>query len=389
MSSRPSEIFRDIMRFVRLISGCIGVDAYDPSYRFNSITAVTTGFIVMYLTFTIVTVVKEFKENWMFLIQACAMSGSVMQGTNKLCVGVFSARTVSELYLQLEKIYADFEKEPDPRYQKVLLRNCNKLRRVLFLVGLSYVIGVCGMILTTVVASYITGQTYLSMHFHLPGIDVHTKLGGWLTLGVHSVCVVIGGLGMYAGDMVIIVYLLQSFVYADILKLKVDTLNTHVKLIQNDKLHRQTSQMLVGIAKWHQIYSTFIAQCNEMFYILVSVQIASSALCIVLTIFALLTSEWVGGYCYICIIIPNLYLYCILGTMLENCNDNIMYEMYNISFYDLSVEQQRFVLFMLVKSQRPGVIRLLGVMPLSVSSALQITKSIYSITMMMVKFLYK
>lgn len=51
-----------------------------------------------------------------------------------------------------------------------------------------------------------------------------------------------------------------------------------------------------------------------------------------------------------------------------------MYEMYNISFYDLRAEHQRFVLFMLVKSQQPGVIRLLGVMPLSVSSALQVSE---------------
>lgn len=63
----------------------------------------------------------------------------------------------------------------------------------------------------------------------------------------------------------------------------------------------------------------FIAKCNDMFFILVSVQVASSALCIVITIFALLTSEWLGGYCYLCILVSNLYLYCVLGTMLESC----------------------------------------------------------------------
>ncbi|XP_070063778.1 putative odorant receptor 83c isoform X1 [Drosophila virilis] len=362
------------MRFVRFISGCIGVDAYDPSYRFNTITAFTTGSIIMYMCFTIVTVFKEFKENWMFLIQAFATTGSVVQGINKLCVGILSARTVSELYLQIENIYLDFEKNHDPRYPKALLHNCRKLRRVLLLVGVSYVIGVCGIILTTVVASIVTGQTYLSMHFHLPGLDVNTKLGGWMTQAVHCICVVIGGTGLYAGDMVIIVYLLQSFVYADFLKFKVDALNTHVNIIQNDKLQCQTSEMLVDIARWHQIFTTFIAKCNDMFFILVSVQVASSALCIVITIFALLTSEWLGGYCYLCILVSNLYLYCVLGTMLESCNDNVMYEMYNISFYDLSAEHQRFVLFMLVKSQQPGVIRLLGVMPLSVSSALQVSE---------------
>ncbi|XP_017873737.1 PREDICTED: odorant receptor 67d-like [Drosophila arizonae] len=126
-----------------------------------------------------------------------------------------------------------------------------------------------------------------------------------------------------------------------------------------------------------------------MFSVMVSVQVTTSAVCIVITVFSLLTSDWIGGYCYFCVLVPNMYLYCILGTMLENCSEKFMYEMYNISFYNLNPSQQRFVLFMLARSQQPGAILLLGVMPLSVSSALQVTKSIYSITMMMARFLQK
>lgn len=54
-------------------------------------------------------------------------------------------------------------------------------------------------------------------------------------------------------------------------------------------------------------------------------------------------------------------------------NDDIMYEIYNIYFYNLKISQQRIVLFMLAKSQRPYMIRLLGVMPLAVNTALLVS----------------
>jgi len=49
-----------------------------------------------------------------------------------------------------------------------------------------------------------------------------------------------------------------------------------------------------------------------------------------------------------------------------------MYEFYNISFYHLNARQQRLVLFMISKSQKPELILLLGVMPLAVSTALKV-----------------
>lgn len=54
-----------------------------------------------------------------------------------------------------------------------------------------------------------------------------------------------------------------------------------------------------------------------------------------------------------------------------------MYEMYNISFYNLNISQQRVVLFMLAKSQIPEMIRLLGVMPLAVNTALLVSIVVY------------
>ncbi|XP_062123402.1 odorant receptor 67d-like [Drosophila sulfurigaster albostrigata] len=89
--------------------------------------------------------------------------------------------------------------------------------------------------------------------------------------------------------------------------------------------------------------------------------------------FVLLTSVWPGGWAYAIGVASNLYIYCILGTLVENCNDDLIYEVYNISFYNLNARQQRQVLFMLCKAQSTDMIQVLGVMPLAVSTGLKVS----------------
>ncbi|KAM8707349.1 hypothetical protein ACLKA7_011438 [Drosophila subpalustris] len=370
MSSRPTENFAEIMRFVRFITSCVGVDVYDKNFRFNKITAVVVTFIFIYITCTIITMINE--NNWMFTVQAIVMGGSAIQGCNKLIVGISSPRKVYEVNHHVFEIYAEYEQQPDPRFAEALLQSCHRLRRALLIVGISYLVGVTGMVFTPLVATKLTGKLNLAMHFHLPGVDVNTEVGAWITQGAHVICLIIGGLGLYAGDLAIVVHLLQSFVFADVLRLKVDIFNRYVEDPEDNQSESYIVKVLVDIAQFHQIYLKFIVHCNELFYSIVSVQIATAALCIVITLFVLVTSEWPGGYCFVIVLIPNLYIYCILGTLLEVCNDNIMYEVYNISFYNLNVRQQRLVWFMLCKSQRSEVIVLLGVMPLAVSTALKV-----------------
>uniref|UniRef100_A0A1A9V907 Odorant receptor n=1 Tax=Glossina austeni TaxID=7395 RepID=A0A1A9V907_GLOAU len=56
-------------------------------------------------------------------------------------------------------------------------------------------------------------------------------------------------------------------------------------------------------------------------------------------------------------------------------------------WYELTVQQQQMMLLMLIKAQSPVVLNIGKVMPLSLSSALQLTKAIYSFLMMLLNFL--
>ncbi|XP_062123405.1 odorant receptor 67d-like [Drosophila sulfurigaster albostrigata] len=366
----PSESFLQIMRFVRFVKRCLGVDVYDKDYHINIFTAMCVLACFMYGGFTLNTAILE--RHSIFAFQSLVMSGLLVQGVNKLFVLVYNARDLYELNQSVLKIYLDYENHSDPRFAKNLQENCDRLRRALIVVFISYYIAIGGMIILPLTVNMFTGDNHLIMQFYVPGIDHTTQSGFWLLQVIHVFVLNVGGAGMFAGDLVILVHLIQAYIFRDILRLKIDIFNTFVEE-PGKQSDSDIQKGLVDMMQFHQLYLSFIARCNDLFYSIVSVQVISAAGCFILTMFVLLTSVWPGGWAYAVGLASNLYIYCVLGTLVENCNDDLIYEVYNISFYNLNARQQRQVLFMLCKTQSTDMIQLLGVMPLAVSTALQVS----------------
>ncbi|KAH8311683.1 hypothetical protein KR044_007534, partial [Drosophila immigrans] len=369
MSLKPSENFLKIMRFVRFIKRCLGADIYNKDYRLNVFTAITLVATFIYSSFTLSTVISQRKS--MFAFQALVMSGLLVQGVNKLFVVVNNARNLYELNQSAYIVYVEYENHPDPKYADRLQHSCNRLRYALIFLFISYYVAVSGMMILPLTVNMLTGDHHLIMQFYIPGIDHNTESGFWLTQVFHVFVLNVGGAGMFAGDLVILVHLLQTYIFVDVLRLKIETFNTFVEE-PGKQPDSEIQKALIDMIQFHQQYLRFIAQCNKIFYTIVSTQVTTAAACITLTIFVLLTSVWPGGWAYAIGLLSNLYIYCILGTLVENCNNDIVYEVYNISFYNLKARHQRQILFMLCKTQRTLMIQLLGVMPLSVSSGLQV-----------------
>uniref|UniRef100_A0A1B0BI33 Odorant receptor n=1 Tax=Glossina palpalis gambiensis TaxID=67801 RepID=A0A1B0BI33_9MUSC len=75
-------------------------------------------------------------------------------------------------------------------------------------------------------------------------------------------------------------------------------------------------------------------------------------------------------------------------VILAKTSDKLLLNIYiECLWYELTVQQQQMILLMLIKSQSPVVLNIGKVMPLSLSSALQLTKAIYSFLMMLLNFL--
>ncbi|XP_053952536.1 odorant receptor 67d-like [Anastrepha ludens] len=378
---QPSQSFAKIIRMARFISGVVGADVSNMDYKINIITVIVIICITIYFIFTASTVANVFSENWKYMLEASCMVGSVLQGITKLISGICYTKSISGMRLELEKLYSEYETKGEA-YCKALNECCERVWQIIKLVGQLYAASVFGILLLTVILVIVTGKQVYVMHFFLPGIDVNTHFGYLTTMVVQTVVFLAGGFGLFAGDLFFLIYLGQPELFRDLLVLKVKNLN-EVSAERNVI----TERLLIDIIEWHQYYTDYNKRCNRIFYYIITMQIVTSGISIICTMYIILMGDWPGAYLYIMVAVCGLYLYCIIGTKIETCNQAFYEELYNINWYNFDVKNQKMMVFILKKSQSPSEIKIGGVLPLSVQTALSITKSIYGLFTMMLGFL--
>ncbi|XP_053952537.1 odorant receptor 67d-like [Anastrepha ludens] len=378
---RPSQSLAKIIKAFRLISGVVGADVYDVNYRVNIITVIVIICITIYFIFTATTVANVFSENWKYMLEASCMVGSVLQGVTKLISAIVFAKDISTVCSELEWLYSEYETKGEA-YCKALNECCERVWQFIKMVGNIYAIAVVGILFLTAVMVIVTDKQVYVMQFLIPGVDVETNFGYLTTLIVHTVLLIAGGFGLFAGDLFFLFFLGQPELFRDLLVLKVEHLNK-----VSTKNNVITERLLIDIIEWHQYYTDYNKRCNRIFYYIITMQIVTSGISIICTMYIILMGDWPGAYLYIVVAFSGLYLYCIIGTKIETCNQAFYEELYNINWYNLDVKNQKMMVFILKKSQSPSEIKIGGFLPLSVQTALSITKSIYGIFTMMLRFL--
>lgn len=254
---RPTESFAKIIKFFHLISGLVGADVSDENYRVNIITITLIICIVSYFIFTGTTVASVFSENWTYLLEASCMVGSVLQGITKLISAFVFAKEICDTRIELENLYSEYEVKGDD-YSDALNKSCERVWRVIKLVGQVYLVAGGGIILITIVLIFASTEKVFLMHFLIPGIDVDTQMGYLITLALHTLCFLFGAFGLFAGDLFFLLFLGQSMLFLDLLALKVKSLNEAAaeKCSTADRL-------LIEIIEWHQYYTEWVL-CNSM-----------------------------------------------------------------------------------------------------------------------------
>ncbi|XP_017468648.1 PREDICTED: odorant receptor 67d-like [Rhagoletis zephyria] len=378
---RPTESFAKIIKAFRFMSGLVGADVSNVNYKVNIVTIIVILCIGIYFIFTATTVASVFSENWTYLLEASCMVGSVLQGITKLISAIVFAKDIAAMRLELESLYSEYETKGEA-YCKALNECCQRVWRVIKMVGHIYAAAAFGILILTAILVLATERQVYVMHFFIPGLDVETRFGYLATMAVHTVVFLAGAFGLFAGDLFFLLFLGQPSLLLDLLVLKVRALNE----ISNKK-DRKSERLLIDIIEWHQYYTDYNERCNRLFYYIITMQIVTSGISIICTLYIILMGDWPGAYLYIVIAFSGLYLYCIIGTKIETCNQAFCEELYNINWYDLEVKNQKMVILILKKSQNPSEIKVAGFLPLSVQTALSITKTIYGIFTMMLRLL--
>ncbi|XP_065361861.1 odorant receptor 67d-like [Calliphora vicina] len=385
MAKNCVDRFKKIMKITRLMSALCGADVLDLNYKMSLYTWAVLFAINAFFGCTIYTIYMGMvvDGDWKVLLQALSLAGSAVQGYSKLLSSISRRLVMISMLQKLDNIYKEYQN--DKSYLMILRYRTDLASKLLKTVMWIYISLASVIVLYPLLYGILYNEKMFVMQFLLPGIDPSTQFGYVLHNVFHVFLICLGAFGNFASDMFIFIYIINIPLLKDIIKIKCEKLNQVALKARNPK---KTMPLLKEIVEWHKNYNKFVQQVEEVYYDVIFVQILTSVVSICCTIFCIVIHSWPAAFAYLLYSIIMLYAYCGLGNLVEISNDEVINIIYcDCLWYELSVPEQKLIILMLRKAQKPKTLTIGHMMPLSMNTALQLTKAIYSYMMMLVNFL--
>nr|XP_016935913.1 putative odorant receptor 83c [Drosophila suzukii] len=387
----PATRFRKLSRNINSLTNLLGVDVLAPKLVINYRTWTTIFAIVNYTGFAVFSILNN-GGDWGVSLKASLMIGGLFHGVAKFLTCLLKHQDMRRLILYSQSIYEEYENR-GASYHRTLNSNIDRMLNIMRIIRNGYAVAFCLMGVLPLAMLMYDGTRVTMMQYRVPGLPLENNFCYTVTYLIQLVTMVVTGVGFYAGDLFVLLALSQILTFADMLQLKISDLNDALELKAenralvavgapiNEEDRRQ--YLLIEVIKWHQLFTQYCRTVNSVYYELIATQVLSMALAMLLSFCINLSSFHMPSAIFFVVSAYGMSIYCILGTILEFAYDQVYDDICNVAWYELRGDQRKLFALMLRESQFPYTIQILGVMPLSVRTALQIVKLIYSVSMMM------
>uniref|UniRef100_A0A1A9X0V2 Odorant receptor n=1 Tax=Glossina brevipalpis TaxID=37001 RepID=A0A1A9X0V2_9MUSC len=322
-----------------------------------------------------------YDNDWTVILQCLCSASCGWQGLAKYIFCMLSRTTLIKIVKFIEDTYLQYQ-EISQNYRDILTKSSKLILTLVKLNGFLYTITSLSVVMVPFIYQLIFGERILIMYFIIPGVDRYSTKGYIIHMVVQFVCVPFAAFGNFAGDLLFVILVLHVPMFKDIIKEKLSEIDQAPP--------KKRNKLLKNISEWHQRYDLFIEDIGEIYGPVIFVEISLGCIGVCCTLFsiALGWGVWPAGPVYLVFSLLLMYCYCGLGHKIEESNDELLLDIYmECRWYELTVQQQKMLLLMLIKAQSPVTLNVGKIMPLSISTALQLTKAIYSFLMMLINFL--
>ncbi|KAH8371719.1 hypothetical protein KR093_008647, partial [Drosophila rubida] len=386
MEASAATRFGKIITLIRFCVGICGTDVANPEYRMWTLTYAVITVIFFFFASTVYTmyVGVVVDKDYTVILQACAMVGSAIQGLTKLLCTVSQAPLMRHIQGTYESIYAEFEGHGG-EYNKYLHKRINQFWNLMIGFVWIYIVLVVGLVSYPVYSRIFRDEKLLVMQFLVPGIDRDSDTGHLMLITVHVTCLSFGAFGNFGGDMYLFLFITNVPLLKDIFKVKLHEFN---EVVMQSADHKQIRTMFFDLISWHQRYVSLLRSTEKIYNIVMFVQLSSACVGILCTISCIFIKVWPAAPVYLLYSFIVLYTFCGLGTIVETSNEDFTFELYtNCLWYELPAMEQKLLVLMLAKAQNEKALTAASVLPLSMNTALRLTKGIYSFSMMLITYL--
>ncbi|KAH8383652.1 hypothetical protein KR009_009824 [Drosophila setifemur] len=387
----PANRFRDLTKYINTWTNLLGVDVLADKLKFNYRTWTTIFAIANYTAFSFFSIFNN-GGDWQVSLKTSLMMGGLFHGLGKFLTCLLKQQAMRRLTFFSRNIYDDYEHR-GAAYILTLNSSIDRLLGIMRGIRHGYIATFFMITILPLAMLMYDGTRVTVMQYEIPGLPLDNNLAYWITYLIQLVTIGVAGFGFYAGDLFVLLGLTQILTFADMLQLKIDMLNEELEQKGEKRALKEVGQriegeekrhkLLIDVIKWHQLFTDYCRTVNDLYHDLIATQVLSMAAAVMLSFCIVLISFHLPSAIYFVVSAYSMSVYCILGTKIDYAYDQVYESICNLSWYELSGDQRKLFGLMLRESQNPQNIKLLGIMPLSVTTALQIIKLIYSLSMMM------
>ncbi|XP_061399330.1 odorant receptor 67d-like [Musca vetustissima] len=391
MVKKHSERFEQIVRVTRFCADICGADVFDENYRVNIRTIFVISIIgssFIFLGYTMV--VGYIKEgDWTIIVQVISLGGgTLLQGLCTFVIYITNQKQYRFLLNECYDLYKKYE-QMDSDYRVYLNKGVRLLTNFMKLCAFINLMLVLGMSSFTFLYNLIFNVQETIVYAFVPGLDIETTSGFWITSGMQVMFIAVGGFGLYSGDMAVLTPISQIPTFRGILQCKFREINDLLNDDYETERERtlKTMAALRGILQFHQKYLIFLKTSREVTYWSVLAKVGTCFIGIVCALFCVLLGSWPAGYIYLLYCFVMMQVFCAMGTLVDITNEEFIQSCYSdVRWYELSIKEKKMLHIMLLMAQNTQGLSVGSIMPLSMNTGLQITKTIYSLTMLLLNF---
>ncbi|ALC46419.1 Or83c, partial [Drosophila busckii] len=377
---RPAARYHKLTDYINLCGRRVGLAVLQPRFKFTLITWLTGFVIVNYAIFCSLWICICMQRDWRETFKSCIMMGALARGISEYQMVIRKQPEIKRQILYMRHTFLKFERLGDD-YVAALNLGVDRLQGLMRFIRNGYYVSYSIMSAAPLMLLYYNGTRMSIMQFEIPGVSLEHNLGFTITYLTQLFSMFVAGNGFYAGDLYVLGGLTQILTLAHIFRIKAHKLNAALErksqarraarvgaLIEGDE---QLYSLLLDLILWHKEFTKYCYDVNKLYYNLITTQVLTAGIGTLSTVVVILGGFHLISGIYFLVSVYSMFVYCVMGTKIVYAYEELYESICCINWQELNIAQRKMFGFMLNAAQRPHTIVMLGMVPLSVSTALQ------------------
>ncbi|XP_055522547.1 odorant receptor 67d-like [Wyeomyia smithii] len=375
-----SQELERIIHWQQRILRLTGVNFFDDDFKINFRTLITTVMAICFTTvhITDMYIFRDDIFNFTFvLITLCY----TCIGWIRLINGLKDSKPISSLVVTAVETHRNAS--TGQRVQNILNSFVKLLKQAVVTYSVMFLGGCIMSAMLPIIVYLWSGEAILPFGIILPFVDSASQTGYIYNYIYQVLCIMYFPPQIATSQNMYFMLVFNICIEYELLMLKLAELDQMISNNSESNLNELIHDKLVEIVRCHQRINEFVSRFEELYSHQIFMEISCDALQIIVTLFVLHIEPWVPGYFVIVVATFQLFLYCLLGTLIDIKTDVLSECIYNVSWHKLPKKEQNIVQIMLQVSQSPRQLTYGGLVPLNMNLFQSIYRKIYSVFMML------